>query len=250
MSNIDTFLKSLQGVSADDLDPSVRAELATLLGDEPEPVAAAPTSSEGLLAKAVAGLTDLVKSMGGGKGKPSMDDDEEDDEDEEADDDEAAEKKDDEEDDRLEEAVKELAGELDDKEEKVKKSMAQENEVTVEELAKSLLDQYRAVHEAPQLEVVSDLTKAVQAQGEEIASLKKALAEQGSRPVPTLAPFELRKAIDTKAGEMGLPDREAAVSVMQKAFEHCTANQATVSSKSRVWPALWRAQGTWATVGP
>ena len=27
-------------------------------------------------------------------------------------------------------------------------------------------------------------------------------------------------------------------------------SQATVSSKSRVWPAPWRAQGTWATVGP
>jgi hypothetical protein len=27
-------------------------------------------------------------------------------------------------------------------------------------------------------------------------------------------------------------------------------NQATWSSKNRVWPAPWRAQGTWATVGP
>ena len=27
-------------------------------------------------------------------------------------------------------------------------------------------------------------------------------------------------------------------------------SQATWSSKARVWPAPWRAQGTWATVGP
>jgi len=29
-----------------------------------------------------------------------------------------------------------------------------------------------------------------------------------------------------------------------------TASQAARSSKSRVWPALWRAQGTAMTVGP
>lgn len=33
-------------------------------------------------------------------------------------------------------------------------------------------------------------------------------------------------------------------------FEHCTASQATVSSKARVCPAPWRAQGTWVTVTP
>lgn len=33
-------------------------------------------------------------------------------------------------------------------------------------------------------------------------------------------------------------------------FEHRTANQATVSSKARVWPAPCRAQGTRATVTP
>src|ERR671919_950772 len=33
-------------------------------------------------------------------------------------------------------------------------------------------------------------------------------------------------------------------------LEHWVASQATVSSKSRVWPTPWRAQGTWITVGP
>ena len=33
-------------------------------------------------------------------------------------------------------------------------------------------------------------------------------------------------------------------------LEVCTASQATLSSKSRVCPASWRAQGTSATVGP
>ena len=33
-------------------------------------------------------------------------------------------------------------------------------------------------------------------------------------------------------------------------LEHWTASQAQVSSKARVWPAPWRAQGTWATTIP
>lgn len=225
---IDEFLKSLQGVTVDDLAPDEVELLKGVLGDvDPEPEAE-PATAVGLLAKAVAGLTDLVKSMKGKPaGTPDNDDEDEDeaDEDEDSADDKAEDEQEDEEDeDRLEEAVKDLTAGLD-KEEKVKKSM--EHEVTVEDLAKSLLDQYRAENadtEQKQNEVITDLAKAVKAQGETIEELRKALADMGSRPVPTLAPFELRKAIDTVAGQKGLPARDAAVAVMQKAFEHCTQN--------------------------
>jgi hypothetical protein len=224
---IEEFLKSLQGVTVDDLAPDEVELLKGVLGDvDPEPEAE-PATAEGLLAKAVAGLTDLVKSMKGKPAeKPEDDDEDEADEDEDSAADKAEDEKEDEEDeedeDRLEEAVKDLTAGLD-KEEKVKKSM--EHEVTVEDLAKSLLDQYRDENtdtEQKQNEVITDLAKAVKAQGETIEGLRKSLADMGSRPVPTLTPFELRKAIDTVAGQNGLPARDAAVAVMQKAFEHCT----------------------------
>ncbi len=40
------------------------------------------------------------------------------------------------------------------------------------------------------------------------------------------------------------------ISSVTAVFEHCTASQATVSSKARVWPAPCRAHGTRITVGP
>ena len=45
-------------------------------------------------------------------------------------------------------------------------------------------------------------------------------------------------------------DQAMRASSTMAVLEVCTASQATVSSKARVWPAPWRAQGSWTTVGP
>ena len=255
---IEKFLKSLQGVTADDLDPDERSLLKSVLGDDEPEIEDEPVSADGLLAKALGTIDNLAKAMMGGKGKaPAEKDDDEGDEEEDEDAKDEAEE-DEEDEDRLEEAVKDLAGQLDheEKEEKVKKSMGyhEDADVTVEDLAKSLLDQYRAVHAdegASVLEAVTDLAKSVKAQAAEIETLKKSLAEQGGRPVPTLAPFELRKSIDTKAGELGLPGRDDAVSSMQKAFAACTNDPDLVPmNKSITATDVQAVENAYSTMAP
>lgn len=219
---VEDFLKSLQGVTADDLAPEELALLKGAIGDteEPEP---AP-SPEGLLAKAMNIIESLTK---GRKPEAKPEDEEEEDKGGKPKEDE------DEEERKLAEAAELLAQQVEHEEEEEKEAKKSMDEITVEALAKSLYDQIKAGEAGTanaQTEVLSDLVKSLQtqqetikAQGERVAKLEKSLDEIGSRPVGTqVAPFELRKAIDTQAGTMGLPAKDAAVAVMQKAFMYCT----------------------------
>lgn len=239
---VEDFLKSLQGVTADDLPADELALLKSAIGDdEPEPEAPDAT---GLLAKAlgiIEGLAKGFKPKPGekpdedeegkpkGNGKPKPDEDE------------------DEEERRLAEAA-ELLAEGEETEEQKKERMNKamgliptppEDGIDIKDFVKGVLAQVREEQEPiadKQTEVLGDLVKSLQAQqetieaqGKVIADLQKSISEMSSRPVGTqVAPFEMRKSVDTQAGAMGLPNKAGAAEVMQKAFMHCTNHSGEV----------------------
>ena len=222
---IEEFLKSLQGITADDLDPELQAELEAVLPDSQE-----TGEEKGFLGKALSIIDRLVK----GRGSDKADEDEEDEEDEE-------DKKGEED----EEAQLEAAAALL-RDKGMKKGLLvvdtneDSQEPSLEDLTKALLDGYRATEKpttapdgAKTLEAMASLAQVVKDQEARIVEMKKALDEQARRPVGTIVPFDL-KTIDVSAGGLGMPPKDQAVSLMQKAFEHCRLHQAEMPMQKAI----------------